>query len=280
MKKYDSHVHFWDTTKLDYPWLTDIPELNRSFLPESYLNEIGDDDIAGCIFVQCDAISSQNLVEVEWVEDYANKFSFIKGIVAAAPIEIGEKVRPIIEELNEKKLVKGVRRLLQGEDADFALNHNFLKGIKVLQEFDIPFDICIKGDKQMATVEKLINKFENQVFILDHCGKPNLAKNEIKNWEKQLKLIGQNENVYCKLSGLLTEMNSAENTSTLLSVFDIIFESFGIDRILFGSDWPVCQLGGGYQKWLGVVDEYLNTFSIEEQSKVYATNTMKAYQLI
>lgn len=240
----DSHTHFWDPSCFDYPWLERLPNINKAFLPSDYLNDTVNIMIEGCVFVQCDTITSQIKDEVHFVQTLARDFPVIKGIVAAAPIESGDAIRPYLEELKEIPLVKGVRRLLQDETSEFALQNNFQKGLKVLADLDLPFDVCVKNNNQLSAISKLVQQNERNIFILDHFGKPNVGGGEFDLWKNNIQEIAKSENVYCKFSGLLTEMSGAQKVDVLSPYFDIVLESFGSKRILYGCDWPVCNLGG------------------------------------
>ena len=273
MKIIDSHVHFWNPAQLRYLWLDELAALKRPFLPADY-QEATNQMVSDVVFVQADCLPEQGLAEVDWV---AGLGEMVRAIVAFAPLELGEAARPHLAQLQERPLVKGVRRLIQSEAADFAVQPEFVRGVQLLAEYDFRFDICIKHHQLTAVIE-LVRQCPNIPFVLDHIGKPDIAKGEFIIWQKNLSTLAQFENVYCKLSGVITEADWAGWTVREIRPYlEHTIASFGINRVMFGSDWPVVNLAGSFTKWFDALSDIVQMLRTEEKEKLFHQNAAKFY---
>ncbi len=278
-KIIDSHVHFWDPELLDYPWLEDVPPINRSFLPADYSQAIGNFPVAGQVFVQACGNPNQAMAEVEWVSTLAKTGASVKGIIAFAPLELGERAAGALEGLTRFPLVKGIRRLIQSEPLGFSTQPEFVRGVQLLADFNFSFDICIKHH-QLQDVLQLVEQCPDVQFVLDHIGKPDIAVGLIDPWKEQITQLATYENVTCKLSGLVTEADiEAWQPADLTPYISHILETFGPNRTMFGSDWPVCTLATTYQKWLEITLEATSRFSPVEQDQIFYQNAVDFYKL-
>lgn len=278
-KIIDSHVHFWDPELLDYPWLEDVPPINRSFLPADYSQAIGDYPVTGQVFVQACGNPNQAMAEVEWVSTLAKNGANIKGIVAFAPLEFGKRSAGTLEGLSRFPLVKGIRRLIQSEPLGFSTQPDFVRGVQMLADFNFGFDICIKHH-QLADVLGLVEQCPDVRFVLDHIGKPDIAAGLLEPWREQISQLAAFKNVTCKLSGLVTEADiEAWQPADLVPYINHIFETFGPSRTMFGSDWPVCTLATTYQNWLALVHEAAGQYTPEEQHQIFYQNAVDFYKL-
>ena len=276
----DSHVHFWDPARLRYPWLESLPELNRAFLPADFATDGSNVGITKMIFVEGGCESSQNLAEVDWISALAINKPQLCGIVAHVPMETGKAVDVHLERLAACPLVKGARRLLQGErDPEFCLQSNFVAGVKRLATFQYTFDLCIRHE-QLSAVTELARRTPEVQFVLDHCGKPPIRAGKIEPWATNLRALATLPNVSCKISGLATEADwKGWRTEDLKPYLDTVLESFGFDRVLFGGDWPVCILATNYQRWLETIWELTSSVGAVQQASLFQTNAERIYRV-
>jgi L-fuconolactonase len=276
----DAHVHYWNPSLLPYGWLKELPSLNRPFTPEDYSTASAHAGVGKIVFVESGCDASRALDEVDWVTSLALRESRISAIVASAPIELGTGVREHLTRLSKRPLVKGVRRLLQGEaEADYCLNPGFLQGTGLLEEFGFSMDLCIRHD-QLAAVTELVRQFPGVSFILDHFGKPPVKKGELEPWHSQLREFAKLPNVTCKVSGLTTEADwECWTAADLKPYFDTVLESFGADRVIFAGDWPVCTLATEYQRWVSTVAELTSSLPAEDAVKLFRSNAERIYRI-
>lgn len=276
----DTHLHLWAPGRLSYPWLAGEPKLNRDFLIEDYRQACGTVRVAKMVFVQCDCTPAQAWAEVEWVAEVARSEPRLRGIVARVALEKGADAEPEIARLATQPLVKGVRRLIQGErDPEFCLKPDFVFGVQLLHAHGLSFDLCIKHPQLAATI-KLARQCPDVAFVLDHIGKPDIKAGELDPWRAELRELSKLENVWCKLSGLVTEANhGAWTPADLRPYLDHVVECFGFDRVMFGSDWPVSTLASDYPRWVATLDDALRGCSEAELRKVYVSNAEEFYRV-
>lgn len=274
----DTHVHLWDIDHLSYPWLSDVPMLNRSFLIEDYNLACRNLSVGKIIFMQCECDPSQYKQEVEWVSKIASNDNRIQGIVSWAPLEKGEKVRPEIELLKENPLVKGIRRIIQFEpDLKFCLRPDFIKGVNMVAEYGLTFDICISHIHNKSVI-KFLGKCPGVPMILDHIGKPDIKNNRLDSWRNEIREIAKFPNVYLKLSSLATEADHQNWTVDGIRPYvNHVIECFGIDRIVFGSDWPVVTQAADIPTSIATILEIMKGCSREELKKVFYQNAQNFY---
>ena len=276
MKRIDSHQHFWQYNPAEHVWMTDAMQvLKKDFLPTDLaplLNQIGFD---GCIAVQ----ARQSIEETNWLLRIANKNDFIKGVVGWVDL-----LSPNIDETlsgytNQKKLV-GVRHVVHDEaDDHFMLQPAFQNGIAALKEFNLTYDLLL-FPKHLPVALQLAEKFPEQSFVLDHIAKPFVHKKEISPWKDDLMELAKQPNVFCKLSGIVTEAKWNDwKEDDFKQYLDIVTESFGTNRIMIGSDWPVCTLSGNYSSTMSIVINYANQFSKEISDGILGGNCINFYKL-
>ena len=276
----DAHVHLWDPRRLNYRWLEDIEKLNRPYLLPDYDAASRALCIEKMVFVQCDCLPEQSLAEVQFVDELAEKDARIAGIVAHAPVERGKRVREDLEKLTKHPRVKGVRRLLEGEaDAAFCLQPNFLAGLAELADFDLSFDVCIKSVQLAACIE-MVKSTPQVRFVLDHLGKPDIKTRPGTLWKTELQTLAKLPNVACKISGILTAADRGNwQSEDLRPYVDHVLTCFGIERVMFGSDWPVVLLAGDLEKWADAVAEAVPTLTASEQRRLFRDNAIATYKL-
>lgn len=276
----DSHVHLWNPQTLRHAWLDGLPQLNRPFLPDDFRAASAGAGVAKMIFVECGCEASQAIQEVDWVCALAKLERRIRGVVANAPLEQGAAARDHLLRLSTRSLVRGVRRLLQGEsDPEFCLRPEFIAGVKLLAEFGFTFDVCIRHE-QLPAVTELVRRVPEVQFVLDHFGKPPVRAGQVEPWATQLRALAQLPNVVGKISGLTTEADwQTWNAELLRPYFEAALAAFGSDRVLFGGDWPVSTLATSYQRWLETSFQLTAHASEADRQKLFQTNAERIYRV-
>ncbi|WP_200911866.1 amidohydrolase [Pedobacter sp. Hv1] len=271
----DSHQHFWQHHPVKDSWISDeMAVIKRDFLPVDLVPILKDNGINGCIAVQAD----QSEVETNFLLDLAKQNPFIKGVVGWVNLQ-NANINERLHYFSQFKQLKGWRHILQAEPDGLMLKPEFLRGIKALTEFGYTYDILIH-QHQLPEVIQLVDKCQNQAFVIDHCAKPAIKNNEIADWKSHIQSIAQHPNVYCKLSGLLTEADWKHwDEKQIFNYLDVVFESFGTERLMFGSDWPVLLLAGSYSQWKGLIQRYVQQLSQQEQQQIFNDNAYTFYKL-
>ncbi|WP_066630993.1 amidohydrolase family protein [Labilibacter marinus] len=272
--KIDSHQHFWQYNLEDYSWISDeVASLKRDFLPADLEPLLKANNMDGCIAVQ----ARQSLQETQWLLELAENHNIIKGVVGWMDL-CGDKPEATLKALSENSKLVGMRHVVQDEPDDyFMLRKDFINGISLLEKYGLTYDILI-FPKQLPAALELAKKFPNQALVIDHIAKPAIASGEIEHWQKHIRQFKNLPNVYCKVSGMVTEVSWQNWTQDDFTPYlDIIVETFGTDRIMFGSDWPVCLLAADYGQVSQIVKNYLKTFSQNEQDKIFGINCSQFY---
>ncbi len=272
----DSHQHFWKFDTERDGWITDeMAVIKKDFLPKQLLPELQQAGIEGCVTVQ----ASESEEENQFLLSLASENEFIKGIVGWVDF-CADDVEERLAFYAENKRMKGFRHILQKEtNRSFMLQPAFTKGIAKLERFRFTYDILIHHD-QLSFIPQFVALFPNQKFVIDHLAKPNIKNNEIKNWQKQIRLVAQHQNVWCKVSGMITEADwNLWEPKHLTPYLDAAWEAFGADRLMFGSDYPVCNVAGGYSRWANVLKEYTAQFSNDEKALFWGDTATSFYNL-
>jgi L-fuconolactonase len=233
-----------------------------------------ENNVRGVIAVQADQSESEN----DFLISLSKNNSFIKGIVGWVDLQ-NKNIENKLLYYSKLPVIKGFRHIVQAEPEGFLKREKFLNGIKLLKNFNFTFDILIYENQLPETIE-FVSKFPEQKFSIDHCAKPDVKNKSIKDWEKGIQEISQNTNVYCKLSGLATEADwNTSKEKDFYPYLDVVFEKFGTERLVFGSDWPVVLLSGGFSNWKILLEKYMRGFSKEEKEKVFEGNAIEFYNL-
>ena len=276
----DTHLHIWDLGRLSYPWLDGVPMLNKNHLIEDYRLACGPVAVAKMVFLQCECDFAQFQAEADWVTEVARIDPRIRGIVPWAPLEKGEAAGGALVKLAANPLVKGVRRIIQFEaDQEFCLQPAFVRGVQLLPAHGLSFDLCI-NHRQLANTIKLVRQCPEVRFVLDHIGKPDIKAGLLDPWRAELRELSRIENVWCKLSGLVTEADFAKwKPADLKPYIDHVVECFGFDRVMFGGDWPVSTQATDYPRWVATLDAALHGCTPEELQRVYVRNAERFYRV-
>lgn len=276
----DTHLHVWDPTYLNYPWLNENPLLNQPYLLEDYNRACGAVSVERMVFVQCEVDFAQFMDEAQWVDRLADQDNRLQGIVAWAPLEKGEAVRADLEQLANKPRVKGVRRIIQFEpDIEFCLRPDFVRGVQALADYNLSFDICIDPRHMVNTLE-LVRQCPKVQFILDHIAKPRIKDQQFDPWREHIKTFASFPNMWCKISGLVTEADHKTWTNTQLKPYiDDVIECFGFDRVMYGGDWPVAIQATDYPRWVETLVWAVQDCSDTELKKLFHDNAIAFYKL-
>ena len=275
----DAHVHLYDPGRIRYGWMRGT-RLDSPHLLAEFDGSRGGVEVAGLVWIEAGADPGQHEQEASLVAGLAAADPRIMGMVAAAPLEHGDGVKADLEKLAALPLVKGVRRLLQGEaDHEFCLRPGFVEGLKLLPGFGLSFDLCVYHH-QLYNVVELVRRCPDVRFILDHIGKPAIREGRLDPWRTDIERLAALPNVWCKLSGVVTEADHAAWTREQLRPYiRHVVEQFGFDRLLFGSDWPVSKLTHRYADWVEIVSWALADCSADERRKLFRDNAIAFYHL-
>jgi L-fuconolactonase len=276
----DAHVHFWNPAKLNYPWLANVPALSCAFLPEHYSAATKTANVSKMVFVECGCAAAQSIDETNWISELAAHETRLKGIVAQGAVELGARVTGELATLAKNPLVKGVRRNLQGEtDPYFCLQPNFISGVRALAKFNFTFDLCIIHS-QLPAVTQLVARCPEVFFVIDHCAKPAIRDQKLDPWRKHLCELAALPNVACKISGLVTEAHPVRcNAPNLKPYARHALDCFGFDRVLFGGDWPVCNIASSFENWLAALNAILTDEPETNLKKLFQTNAERIYRV-
>ena len=274
--RIDSHQHFWIYDPNQYPWMTDeLLAIRSNHLPENLQVEFDRLGIDGSVAVQ----ARQSLDESRWLLKMADESCLIKGVVGWVDLR-SENVEDQLAEFAEHPKFVGVRHVVQDEpDENFMLLPEFIRGISKLKSYDLSYDILVFPNQLPAAIE-LVKQFPDQPFVLDHLAKPLIKDKEISTWDEHIRELAQFSNLNCKVSGMITEANwTAWKTSDFTPYLDVVFEAFGEDRLMYGSDWPVCKLAGSYRQVYDLTDNYFSQFSPLAKEKFFGGVASEFYGL-
>lgn len=271
----DAHVHFWQFDPLRDAWMNDNMEiLQRDFLPKDLERIAAKYDVDGVIAVQAD----QSGRETNFLCRLSSTHKIIKGVVGWVDL-LQKNLDEILEHYSKIKVLKGFRHILQAEPPGFMLQRKFIEGVKALKHNDFTYDILVYH-KQLPEVIQFLEKLPDQKLIIDHCAKPAIKKGDIKKWESQMRIIAEYTDVYCKISGLVTEAHWHKwHQEDFYPYLDVVMECFGSERIVFCSDWPVIYTSATYGKWINVMKEYMKQFSKQQQDKFFSENAQRFYNI-
>lgn len=274
--RIDAHQHFWQYQPETHGWISDeMSILRKDFMPEELKTALADFSFAGSVAVQADETYAEN----EFLLEIAQKNDYIKGIVGWVDL-LDPQAEVKMIALKSTPAIVGFRTIMQGSpDEKYLGNKLFLDNVKRLATFDYTFDLLVHNN-QLDSLIRFTDNLPDNRFMLDHLGKPSIKYKEYKTWKTQIKVLAANPNIYCKLSGMTTEADLKNwRYIDLFPYMEIAAEYFGLDRICFGSDWPVCLAAGSFATTYSVVDQFCAQLKQEEKDKIFGLNTKEFYKL-
>lgn len=274
--RVDSHQHFWRYHPVRDAWITDeMALLKRDFLPADLLPELRANGIDACVAVQAD----QSEEETRFLLDLAENHHEVAGVVGWVDL-LEDTVEERLAHFSQSRKLRGFRHIVQAEADDrFLMRKEFLRGIGMLSRFGFTYDILIYA-RHLHVANEFVQQFPEQKFVVDHIAKPQIKARELDGWSRGIRAIARHPNVWCKVSGLVTEADWKRwRASDFRPYLDVVFDAFGVDRLMFGSDWPVCLLGGNYARVKAIVDDYTQSFSAADKDKLFGGNAVRFYGL-
>lgn len=272
----DSHQHFWNYDPVRHNWINEeMSGIRRDFVPEQLAFVLRENAIEGSVAVQAE----QTEAETDFLLQLSDKYDFIKGVVGWIDLQ-SPQVADRLWYYSQFRALKGFRHILQGEaQRDLCLQKSFLNGIGALGAFDFTYDILILPD-QLQYIPAFVSQFPNQRFVIDHLAKPEIKSGNIVQWEKEIRELAKYENVSCKISGMVTEADLKNwKEIDIRPYMDVVAGAFGVKRIMYGSDWPVCLAAADYTRVYNLVKSYFGTFSEQEQALFFGQNAVNFYRL-
>jgi len=277
MPRIDAHQHFWHFDPVRDAWITpDMAAIRRDFLPADLQPILQQYRLDGCVVVQSDQTPAENAFQLA----NADAHDFIKGVVGWVDLQ-ADNVAGRLDYYQQFAKLKGFRHVLQGEaDRALMLRPAFQRGIGELGPRGFTYDLLILPD-QLGYAAELVAAFPNQPFVVDHIAKPPIKAQEIDAWMRDIRHLAAHENVCCKVSGMVTEADWQHwEPEDFRPYLDVVFAAFGPQRVLYGSDWPVCNVAGGYARAIGILEDYLRPFSATEQAQFWGDNAVRFYGLV
>ncbi|HWC76123.1 MAG TPA: amidohydrolase [Blastocatellia bacterium] len=278
MKIIDTHQHLWDLDLFSYSWCRTIPELNRSFLMQDYVEASEGVEVVKTVFVEPDVDEDSFLDETRSILTLADEDNLLEGVVAGGRPE-NPGFKDYIHKIAGHPKLKGIRRILHVHPDELSESTLFVENIRSLADYGLSFDICVL-ERQLPKAIKLIEKCPRVSFVLDHCGNPRVKEREVEPWLTNLKEVASFPNVVCKISGIVVNADRQNWTADDLSPYvDRVIDTFGWDRVMFGSDWPVCTLASSYRRWVETLISLTSSAGEANQRKLFYENAERVYRL-
>jgi L-fuconolactonase len=274
--RIDSHNHFWRYRADEYGWIgEDMNMIRRDFLPSDLLVNLRAAGVDGTIAVQ----ARQTVAETEWLLQLSDKHDFIRGVVGWVPLT-EPALKAVLERVCKHRQLKGVRHVIHDEpDDEFMLGANFNRGIEQLQSFGLVYDVLI-FERHLPQTIQFIDRHPGQIFVVDHIAKPRIRVKELSPWRERILELARRDNVYCKISGMVTEASwTGWKPEDLTPYFDTVLAAFGARRLMFGSDWPVLLVASSYGLWADCVRTFISHLSSVEQDRIMGGTAVEVYKL-
>lgn len=275
VNRIDAHQHFWQYNRERDAWITDeMRVIQRDFFPEDLLPHVKTHALEGTVAVQAD----QSEAETRFLLELANQHPFIKGVVGWLDLR-SPSIESRLEHFSQFRKLKGLRHVVQAEPTGFLLHPDFQRGIAALRTYSYTYDILIR-EHQLEEAIAFVTMFPEQKFVVDHIAKPNIRNGNRSTWSKQMTELAKRSNVLCKLSGMVTEADWKNwKRADFTPYLDLVVNAFGTQRVMYGSDWPVCLVAGTYADQFSIVEEFLAPFSDSEKQAILHENAVRFYNL-
>jgi L-fuconolactonase len=272
----DAHHHLWKFNEADYAWMDkSMSILKKDYLPADLEKQLGGTDVVGTVVVQ----ARQNLDETRWLLEMAGRYPFIKGVVGWFDL-CSENLQAQLNEFTDDPRLVGARHVIHDEpDDDFMLRPAFIKGMEKLVRYSLSYDLLL-FPKHLQRAFELVSLFPDQRFVLDHLSKPFIKAGMLDPWREEIAALASQSNVWCKISGMVTEADHEHwKYEDFIPYLDTVIEAFGTDRIMLGSDWPVCRLAGEYHQVMDIPARYFNDLDPSDMEKIFSLNCIECYEL-
>jgi L-fuconolactonase len=271
----DAHHHLWRYSAIEYEWIDDrMGALRRDFLPTDFIDELATAGIDSAVTVQ----SRQTLEETQWLLELASKYKEILGVVGWASIA-SPNFETSLDALAANPKLVGLRHVVQAEPQDFLDGEDFNRGIRAMHGTGLVYDLLVV-EHQLEEAIRFVDRHPQQIFVLDHIAKPKIAAAEIEPWRTRIQELSERSNVCCKVSGMVTEDSwSHWSIESLRPYLDTVVSAFGPDRLMAGSDWPVCLVATGYTQWWQVLRDYFASSSDDERANIFGATANRIYNL-
>jgi L-fuconolactonase len=271
----DSHQHFWKYHPVNHAWIKDdMKEIQKNFLPPDLALLLHQHKIEGCVTVQADQTEQEN----QFLLSLARENDFIKGVVGWVDLR-ADNLNERLDFYKQFPTLKGFRHIVQGESKGFLANPKFIAGVRKLGQRDFTYDLLIYHF-QLEDAVSFVQQVPGVKIVLDHIAKPSISTGEIEKWKQHIKSLAASENIFCKISGMVTEANWKQwGKEDFLPYLDVVFEAFGEKRVMYGSDWPVCLVAASYAQQLAIVQDYISTLSQTQKDRVMGENAKTFYNL-
>jgi L-fuconolactonase len=277
----DCHVHLWDPGRFRMSWLDGNPRLNRPFLLREYREATAGLEVGAMVYMEVDLDGEYKLLEPQWVDGLAGQDARLQGIIASAPVEDGDVVGSYLDAISAVgPRLKGVRRITQSEpDPDFCLRPAFVRGVQLLAQYGLSFDLCL-NHRQLASAVRLVEQCPDTAFMLDHIAKPDVRGGQLDPWREGMRRLAACPNVTCKISGVVTEADPERWTvDDIRPYVGHALEVFGEDRVAYAGDWPVVTSAAPYRRWVEALEELTAGLTPQAQRKLWADNARRFYRL-
>ena len=274
--RIDSHQHFWIYNEADYPWMAgERAPLQVDYMPPDINPLLNASGIDGTVAVQARQVQR----ETDFLLELADQYDFVRGVVGWLDMR-ADDIEAQLERFAGRPGLSGLRHIVHDEADDrFMLGGNFLRGLAALKQYDLRYDLLLYP-RHIPVAIQVVKRFPEQPFVLDHIAKPFIKDGTLEPWASDIRELASHDNVWCKVSGMVTEAAwSAWTPDDFRPYLDVVFDCFGAERLMFGSDWPVCTLAGSYSEVVGIVEGYIATLSAAEQAKVMGGVAAEFYQL-
>jgi predicted TIM-barrel fold metal-dependent hydrolase len=278
MKIIDTHQHLWDLEQFPYSWTNNQTALKRSFRMSDYFAATAGLEISKTVHLECDVDEAFMLEETRHILRLAEQpDNPLTGVVACCRPERAD-FKDYLAQIAGHPNLKGLRRILHVVPDEVSHSPAFVPNLRLLEQYGLSFDLCVLA-RQLPLAIRLARECPGVQFILDHCGNPQIAEDDLADWRAQLAELAGYPNVVCKVSGIVTNASAAWTAEELRPPVEHVIACFGWERVMFGSDWPVCTLAASFKQWVEALSELTREAGAEKQRKLFQTNAERVYRL-